>query len=328
MLNRMRKYWLVVLVLGWILLMGFPDMAQTMPSSENYFMDIISENYFMDIIRTMTATGDRSTGTPGNHAAAEFIKDQLGQLGFDTVGSFPFSVPVRSHGGSRLFLPEQKRNIPIQPIMGNAIDPETISPQGLVGPLVYVGSGKLNQLNGKTIAGAILLMEIDSGKNWLNAANFGAKALIYVDRGPTSKDFFREKSELTPIRFPRFWIPYHTARDLFGSFETAPDGLVATEAKLVSDIIWKEVSAENIYGLIPGIDEKLREELIMVEAFYDSTALVHGRSPGADEACSIATLCGYQRSCSGTCRFARAGLEHKYEIKRHKAKEKIIGSDH
>ncbi len=277
----MRKYWLVALVWGWILLMGFPDMAQTMASSENYFMDII---------RTMAATGDRSTGTPGNHAAAEFIKDQLGQLGFDTVGTFPFSVPVRSHGGSRLFLPEQKRNIPIQPIMGNAIDPETISPQGLVGPLIYVGSGKLNQLNGKTIAGAILLMEIDSGKNWLNAANFGAKALIYVDRGPTSKDFFHEKSELTPIRFPRFWIPYHTARDIFGSFETAPDGLVATEVKLVSDSVWKVVSAENIYGLIPGIDEKLREELIMVEAFYDSTALVHGRSPGADEACSIATL--------------------------------------
>jgi hypothetical protein len=114
--------------------------------------------------------------------------------------------------------------------------------------------------------------------------------LIYVDRGPTSKDFFHEKSELTPIRFPRFWIPYHTARDIFGSFETAPDGLVATEVKLVSDSVWKVVSTENIYGLIPGIDEKLREELIMVEAFYDSTALVHGRSPGADEACSIATL--------------------------------------
>ncbi|MCK5505203.1 MAG: M28 family peptidase, partial [Thermodesulfovibrionia bacterium] len=244
----------------------------------------------MNIIKMMSSLDDRSTGTPGNQKAAKFIKNQFEQLGFDTVGSFPFSVPVRTHSSSKLFLPEQKRDIPIQPILGNAIDPETIDPQGLVGPLVYVGSGKLNQFNGKAIAGAIVMMEIDSGKNWLNAANFGAKALIYVDRGPTTREFFQEKSELTPIRFPRFWIPYRTAKEVFGTFETAAEGLVASKARLMSNIVWQEVSAENIYGLIPGADDKLRDELIMVDAFYDSTALVYGRSPGADEACSIATL--------------------------------------
>ena len=272
---------LIFLLFSGIILIGFPDVAATLESPENNFMNII---------KMMSSVDDRSTGTPGSQKAAKFIKDQFEQLGFDTVGSFPFSVPVRKHGSSRLFLPKQKRDIPIQPILGNAIDPETIDPQGLVGPLIYVGSGELDQFNGKAIAGAILLMEIDSGKNWLNAANFGAKALIYIDRGPTTKDFFHEKSELTPIRFPRFWIPYYTAKEIFGTFETVPDGLMASKARLISDIVWKEVAAENIYGLIPGTDEKLRDELIVVDAFYDSTALVYGRSPGADEACSIATL--------------------------------------
>ena len=133
-------------------------------------------------------------------------------------------------------------------------------------------------------------MEIDSGKNWLHAANLGAKALIYVDRGPTGKTFFQDKTELSPIQFPRFWIPFSKARELFGGFETAPKGLVAGRARLFSKMTWEEVSGENIFALIPGADSKLQKELVMVEAFYDSTALIPGSSPGADEACSVATL--------------------------------------
>jgi hypothetical protein len=133
-------------------------------------------------------------------------------------------------------------------------------------------------------------MEFDSGKNWLNAANLGAKALIYVDRGITPKTFFEEKTELTPIQFPRFHIPLDQARELFGDFETATDSFVTAEIGLKSQLSWQEAFSENIYCLIPGNDPKLGKELVIVEAFYDSTAMAFGRSPGADEACSVATL--------------------------------------
>ena len=59
----------------------------------------------------------------------------------------------------------------------------------------------MKDFNGKQVSETIVLMEIDSGKNWLHAASLGAKALIYVDRGAKSKTFFDEKLELTPIRF-------------------------------------------------------------------------------------------------------------------------------
>ncbi|MBU1140299.1 MAG: M28 family peptidase, partial [Proteobacteria bacterium] len=53
---------------------------------------------------------------------------------------------------------------------------------------------------------------------------------------------------------------------------------------------WQEIMAENIYALIPGSDPELKKELLLLEAFYDSSAFVAGRAPGADEAASIATL--------------------------------------
>ncbi|MBW2192157.1 MAG: M28 family peptidase [Deltaproteobacteria bacterium] len=245
---------------------------------------------FAESIQALADLGDRSTGTPGHKAAAEYIKTTFSRLGFDSVGSHTFSVPVRMDRGSWIFLPERNQRIPIHPLRNNAISPETISPEGIKGPLVYAGSGELHDFNGKTVSGAVILMEFDSGSNWLHAASIGAKALIYIDRGNTPKSFYEEKYELSPIAFPRFHLPVDQARALFGAFETAKAGRVAVEIALFSEITWQTTSSENIYCLVPGSDPELSRELVIVEAFYDSTAMVFGRSPGADEACSVASL--------------------------------------
>ena len=276
-----RKGLSIVLVLSWGVLLSIPAMAG---------IRMTSSNDFMDVIRTLASFEDRSTGTRGCEKAAAYIKRSFSQLGFDPVGSHQFSVPVRRHGGSALILPERGLTLPIQPIRLNAISPGAIPPQGMGGPLIYVGPGELRDFNGKEVADTIILMELDSGKNWLNAATLGAEALIYVDRGSTPRTLYEEKIELSPIRFPRFQIPLSEARELFGSFEDSPEGRVASQVRLTSEITWQEATGENIYCLIPGTDPKLREELVIVEAFYDSTAFVFGRSPGADEVISIATL--------------------------------------
>jgi len=250
----------------------------------------------MNDVRALSALADRSTGTSGNQAAAEYIRKRFAGLGFQEIGVHRFSLPVLQHGRSTLFLIDQNREVPISPILGNAISPGTIPPQGISGPLVYVGAGSLSEFNGKVLDGAIVLMELDSGKHWQNAANFGAKALIYIDRGPTAKTFFNEKIELSPVSFPRFWLPLAEAQALFGRFESTPGGRIAAAVRLRSDVVWQESVAENIYCLAPGRDAESQDNLLLVEAFYDSTALVAGRSPGADEAISVATLLDLART--------------------------------
>ncbi|HER63608.1 MAG TPA: peptide ABC transporter permease, partial [Desulfobacteraceae bacterium] len=53
---------------------------------------------------------------------------------------------------------------------------------------------------------------------------------------------------------------------------------------------WTEATAENIFALFPGTDPDLRDELLIIEAFYDSSSFIPGHAPGADEALSIAGL--------------------------------------
>ncbi len=239
-------------------------------------------------IHLLAGLEDRSTGTVGAGQAADMIAEAFSSMGIDGVDRFRFSLPVRRLDESTLTI--AGRHIPLFPMQTNAITPQTIAPEGMSGPLYYVGRGELSDFNGKEIAGSILLMDLDSGKNWLHAVNFGAKALIYIEKDPASRIYFEDKEELSPVVFPRFWMPIDQARDVFGQFDAASGGRVADRITLTSDLRWTPVDAENIYGLIPGTDPDLSEELVIVEAFYDSTARVFTRSPGADEALSVASL--------------------------------------
>ncbi len=241
-------------------------------------------------IRALSSLGDRSTGSSGCKSAAEYIKNSFHEAGFTETGSHRFSVPVLQHRKSQIVLSDGNLSFPVHPLHGNAISPQAIDSSGLKGQLVYVGSGNLSELNSKPVEKTILLIELDSGKNWIQAANLGALAIIYVDRGNSSRYLFEDKHELSPVYFPRFWLSLEDARKIFGDFENSKDHVLVPEVLLNSESSWKEVISENIYCLIPGQSPDLQDELIMIEAFYDSKAFIPGKSPGADEAISIATL--------------------------------------
>lgn len=247
-------------------------------------------------VRALAAFGDRSTGSPGAEAARAYIGAQFKKLGLAPERQL-FRTPVRRHDKSELSLPGGVTES-IAPLIANAISPGTIPPEGISGPLVYAGNGKPEAFNGRSLSGSVILMDIDSEKNWLHAANFGARALIYIcDEGEgdtpsyttMTQGYFEDKFELSPIDFPRFVISRERARALFGDYE-APDADLPREVRLTSDMRWQNVAGENLYALIPGADPELSKQLLVIESFYDSMVYVAGRSPGADQAVGVATL--------------------------------------
>jgi hypothetical protein len=244
---------------------------------------------FESVIQTLSAFGDRSLGTAGSQQTASYIREAFTRIGLEDIGTQRFSVPVIRYGESSLSIPERGLSVAIHPLRANAVSPQTIPAPGISAPLVYAGQGTLDDLSGKQIEGAVLLMELDSGKNWQQAANLGARALVYVDRHRSPRIFLDDKFELSPIQFPRFWMTEGQARELFGRFENSPRGVVSENIRLLSDARWENSVSENVYGVIPGSDPELQEQVILVEAFYESTATVGGLSPGADEAVGIAT---------------------------------------
>ncbi|NNF45598.1 MAG: peptide ABC transporter permease [Desulfofustis sp.] len=263
----------IALLVGALLLAPALTMSQEMTLEE--------------VIGELSSYEDRSSGTPGSARAASFIQDYLSGLGL-APQTYYFPIPVREVRHSSITV--GGKTVPLQPLMNNAVTPQATD--GLLsGPLYWVDRGNLKDFDRKQIKDAILLMDFNSGGNWLTAASLGARAVIFVDHQITRANiFYQEKEELSPIQFPCFWMTDTQATELFGSYREAPNGLVSDTVSLSAQIVWKNVLEKNIYCLIEGRDPTLSKQLVIIEAFYDSTAYVAGRSPGADESISIATM--------------------------------------
>jgi len=242
-----------------------------------------------ELVETFSSLEDRRTGSTGNRAAAHFILDYLKDLGLKPETQ-SFGVPARRIEDAHITI--NGTSTPIQPFLYNAITPEgTDGP--LEGPLYYVGTGSLENLKGIPVKGSIILLDFDSGIAWQHLASLGAKAAILVNNGQSStKHFFDEKTELSPIQFPLFYMEQEQATQLFHTYtgKKTATPLIAQSVSLDASIVWQERMTDNIYCFIPGSAPSLENELLVVEAFYDNSSFLPGNAPGADEATSIVTL--------------------------------------
>ncbi|WP_051261198.1 FtsX-like permease family protein [Desulfovibrio inopinatus] len=242
------------------------------------------------VIERLAALGPRVTGTPGCEKTADIISEFFQELDMGDVGRQLYRVPVTSHASATISV-NGGPALPIAPTNLNAVTPNATDASGIRGHVIYAGSGAYAEFNGKAVKDAIVLLDIDSGKNWINAAQLGALAVVYVDAGvdgkPTSKGYFDDKFELTPIRFPRFWMTQERARELFGDYHQLADTVDAT---LTAAANWRDVAAENVFLFIEGTDKTLGEQAVIVDAFYDTSAYVPGQAPGADQSASLTAL--------------------------------------
>lgn len=239
-------------------------------------------------LRAIAAHPDRALGTPGEAATAAYVakvfKKLPEKLGA-TVGRQEFVSPVRVFSSAGLTVDGVE--LPVRPLFANALAPESLE-AGHEARLVYVGDGRLEDFDGKDVFGQIVLMHLDSGQGWLHAANLGARALVYLDRGDESAPRlrFRDKEELTPVDFPRFWISAEEFQSRLGR----PEAMDGRPARLACSAHWAKGVSANVWCLIPGQNPARAEELLVVEAFLDGSRYVPGHAPAADEAVSLATL--------------------------------------
>lgn len=245
------------------------------------------------IMQELSSTADRSTGAKGTRAAVELVAANLEQAlpqWLDPVfGRQEFSVPIQKTGRARLTT-DAGESVELTALRLNALSPAATAPPGITGRILDANKGSLADFEGYDVAGAIVLMDIDSGRNWQNAAMLGARAVIYLASGPTPspRSLFEDKYELTPIDFPRLYAPQRTTERL--------RRMTGRTATLTSQAFWANARSSNQWAFIPGTDPNLSDEMIIVEAFYDATAYVSGNAPGADEASGIATLMRFASS--------------------------------
>ncbi len=234
-------------------------------------------------LQFFASLGDRSTGTPGSEKAADYIADVFKSAGLESVGFQKFLVPVPKVRSATI--EADGRQWTLYPWGPNLAYLPMTPEEGLTGPLVYLADGSFHELDGKAVEGAVVLMEMSSHKNWLNAQMAGARALIYLGGDLDTRGDFEDKNTTAPLAFPRYWAPRETAVELKRLASTA-----SAKATVRSQVRWEHTLVRNCFGLLAGRNPDLKSDLVVLDAFYDSSSHVLGLAPGADEATSIVTL--------------------------------------
>ncbi|UCE12994.1 MAG: M28 family peptidase [Candidatus Heimdallarchaeota archaeon] len=249
----------------------------------NGFSNQINETYFQNIeshIGNFSDFGSRYTGYQGYEEAINYIQDFFKQQNLTDIEtiSYPLLIPLDNKTEIEL----EGKTYTAHSLAPNSVQSSKISSTGLSGPLIYGGFGEYSELNGREIKGSIVVLEFNSGNNWLNAASLGAKAVIFLAPDDTDRFEAEEKAIDVPLHFPRFYIHNETTVDVIKEASLHNNLTVA----LYSDIEMVTIDAKNIAGKLPGVDD----DLIIISSYFDSSSIVPAVAPGADEACGIATL--------------------------------------
>ncbi len=233
-------------------------------------------------IKYLTSLGSRVSGYPGNAAAADYILQYFKDLGLETyVQEFDLPTPL----DKGCWLEVRGKRYEIAALWPNLVRTCQVPPEGLTGPLIYVGQGRLTDFDGKPVKDAIVLMDFNTGQSWLNAPLLGAAAVVFIEPASTTRGEAEVKFLRCPIDVPRFYIHTDAAAELMAlTAEGTPQATIHT------DIRWVNRTNRNIIAIIPGSDPQLAKEAIIISAYYDSISVVPRWAPGAENAVSIATL--------------------------------------
>ncbi len=243
--------------------------------------DQVSPNRLQSRIEQFAALGSRVSGYPGNEQAAEMILDTFDRLGMQTyVQEFNLPSPVEESASLEVGGTTFKLN----GLWPNLCRTTCVPAEGLSGPVIYVKDGDLSEFNGKPVENAIVVMDFNNSQNWLNVPLLGAAAVVLIEPETTTRGEAAMKWLRVPVDVPRFWLSRADAPAVIAAAESYTPGT------LHSKVTWENTLNRNIIGILPGSDPTLRNEAIILEAYYDSISIVPAVAPGAENAVSIATL--------------------------------------
>lgn len=269
----------------------------------------VAPSAMADDILALQSFGTRVTGYPGCEQAGDWVAARLRQIGIEEIWRQEYDLPMAIDEGATITLLapadgdgdgwQMATSYRLSAMWPSLVRTSHLPPGGISGNLIYAGRGRLKDFNYKDVKDSIVLMDFNTGLNWLNAPLLGAAAVIFAEPEGTVRAEAEQKFLRIPLNVPRFWIDGESAMALraeLARMRTLATGSSrrAAEAELrcvlECSMPWEEKHPVNIIGFLPGRHPELAREAMIIQAYYDSISAVPALSPGAENAAGIAAL--------------------------------------
>jgi hypothetical protein len=251
--------------------------AQAVEQTYRQLASAVSVGRLRHDYRALSSPASRLAGSFGEAAALDLAEKRFRTLGFVNVRREPFSVTVPDPNAVGTITGPSWSSA-VYPLWPNLVRTSTCDVEG---PLVYCGDGSLASLKGKTLEGAIAVVEFDSGSNWRNAVKLGARATIFIASGTIRRAEAEAKFAAVPLNAPRFLIRMEEAGPLLRA------AIRRESARLRCRQDWVRLQSANLLADLPGGSG---DERVLVMAYADAPSVVPALAPGAEAAGSLAAL--------------------------------------
>jgi len=228
-------------------------------------------------VRFLSSFESRYTGYPGFYAAAEYIYNKFKEYGLENVAYEVFTTPECIDHGANITINSTKETFKVYAMKPNFGVPSTTPPEGITGRLIYAKRGDLRDFDGLPVEGSIVLLDWESGLNWILAARLGAKAVIFLPPA-TVPTYAVPQTVDVPFLFPRFYAPQ--GRLLLN--------YLGENITIKARTYWENVKAMNIIGFLTGREYPNRS--ILLTAYFDSDSVFPALAPGAEDSLGISIL--------------------------------------
>ncbi len=262
--------------------------STTLPISEqniDYYIRLINEFDFKAVkehVKFLSTLKTRVTGYEDFYTAASYIESKLREYGLNvTLHYFNVTVPI-DYGATIRIREHPDLKLRIYSLEPNFVVPNIAN--NLSGPLIYVGDGSFEEIEGKNLNGSIVLMEFNSHGMEKLLRSFGVKSIIYIEPVETTADEIKQKRYRLPIYFPRYLMPREDAMKLLTLLERGEK----LHAVLNSYMKWEVKQGVNIIGSITGT--KYPDAVKILCTYFDSYSITPLHAPGANEATSVGIL--------------------------------------
>ena len=233
-----------------------------------------------ETVRTLSAIPSRVPGYgDGTRRAAAYVREQFEAAGLTDVRELPFTAtsPVEREA----VLEGNGVTVPLHAFWPNLVRTPSTPPQGIRGPLVDGGRGTLVELDGQPVEGAVVALEYNCARHWLNVPSLGGRALLFIEPEATTHFESAGKFLRTPANVPRFYITQADWDRL--------QAHLGEEVTVRARMDWQDTTEVNIAGWVRG-EGPLADEVVILSAYYDAMSVVPALAPGAEQACGIAAL--------------------------------------
>jgi len=292
-----KGFMLTILVLTLVLTITATTTVPSQPYHQSVDFTIpINEfniNNVKKHVKQLSSYQSRFTGYPGFYAAADYIVQQLKEMGVKPYGAdggyyeyFYMTIPYEERCIIKLEDGEEIRAYTLYP---NDVNPSPYTSPKEGDKLVYVGKGRLEDYAGIDVKGKFVLMEFNSFWMFRLAMMMGAKGVIFIEPLDTTQMEALAKIYALPVNFPKLYVK-------------RKDGLLLKklceergEVKIWVDSysMWRKVKVANIVGYIPGKIASERpesDEIIILASYYDAWSITPGLAPGATDALGVSVL--------------------------------------